>query len=113
VYHNEPQLDRTPAYGNRHYWLDIGDNADGGQFVLGRPNNRHARSKDPRLPTVADLFPEIVNAPMDKKDRLPSCSALEALQRQKPFINQTLAYQALAMLASLPLWPAFVRRWVR
>jgi hypothetical protein len=38
---------------------------------------------------------------MDKKDKLPSCSAIEALQRQEPFINQTLAYQALAMLARL------------
>jgi hypothetical protein len=37
----------------------------------------------------------------DKKDRLPPCSAFEALERQEPFVNQTLAYQALAMLARL------------
>jgi hypothetical protein len=47
------------------------------------------------------LFPEIVKPGLDKNDNLPSCSAVEALQRQEPFINQTLAYHALAMLARL------------
>ncbi|HJX84651.1 MAG TPA: PRTRC system ThiF family protein [Candidatus Angelobacter sp.] len=91
----------SQAYWNSQYWLDIGNNADSGQFVLGQPANRNAKNQGLRLPTVADLFPEIVNPKMDKKDRLPSCSAIEALQRQEPFINQTLAYQALAMLARL------------
>ena len=50
---------------------------------------------------MAELFPEIVDAKLDKKDKLPACSAVEALDRQEPFINQTLAYQALAMLARL------------
>jgi hypothetical protein len=35
------------------------------------------------------------------KDRVPPCGALEALERQEPFVNQTLAYQKLAMLARL------------
>jgi hypothetical protein len=35
------------------------------------------------------------------EDPLPSCSAREALDRQEPFINQTLASAALAMLARL------------
>lgn len=92
---------RSPAYGNCHYWLDIGNNADSGQFVLGQPDNGHSRNSPLRLPTVADLFPEIVDPTLDKQDHLPSCSAIEALQRQEPFINQTLAYQALAMLSRL------------
>jgi hypothetical protein len=54
-----------------------------------------------RLPTAAELFPELVNPKIDKKDKLPSCSALEALERQEPFVNQAVAYQALAMLARL------------
>ena len=91
----------SQAYWNSQYWLDIGNNADSGQFVLGQPDNRKAKNEGLRLPTVADLFPEIVDPKMDKKDRLPSCSAIEALQRQEPFVNQTLAYQALAMLARL------------
>ena len=35
------------------------------------------------------------------EDDLPSCSAREALERQEPFINQTLAASALAMLSRL------------
>ena len=33
-----------------------------------------------------------------KEDDQPSCSTAEALTRQEPFINQNLAYQALAMM---------------
>jgi hypothetical protein len=54
-----------------------------------------------RLPTAAELFPEFVDPRLDKKDTHPSWSAIEALERQEPFVNQTLAYQALAMLARL------------
>jgi sulfur-carrier protein adenylyltransferase/sulfurtransferase len=36
-----------------------------------------------------------------KEDDQPSCSAIEALMRQEPFINQNLAYQALGMLTQL------------
>jgi hypothetical protein len=35
------------------------------------------------------------------EEELPSCSAVEALERQEPFIYQTLASSALVMLAHL------------
>ena len=89
------------AYWNCHYWLDLGNNADSGQFVLGQPENQRNKARDMRLPTAPELFSELINQKLDKKDRLPRCSALEALERQEPFVNQTLAYQALAMLARL------------
>jgi PRTRC genetic system ThiF family protein len=82
------------------YWLDLGNSASTGQFVLGEPNNAVNRRKKNRLPTVAELYPEIL-APDDKHDQQPACSAAEALTRQEPFINQNLAYQALAMLTQL------------
>jgi hypothetical protein len=69
--------------------------------VLGQPENPKNKSRELRLPTAAELFPELVDPKLDRKDRLPSCSAVEALDRQEPFVNQTLAYQALAMLARL------------
>ena len=94
-------MTRTQTYWNCHYWLDLGNNADSGQFVLGQPENQRNKARDLRLPTASELFPELINAKLDKKDRLPPCSALEALERQEPFVNQTLAYQALAMLARL------------
>jgi PRTRC genetic system ThiF family protein len=87
----------TCAFGKAHYWLDLGNNADTGQFVLGEPPRPNQSGV--RLPNVADLFPEIIDPGLDAKDKLPSCSALEALESQSPFINQTLAYQALALLA--------------
>jgi hypothetical protein len=49
---------------------------------------------------VSELYPEIIDAEAGE-DPLPSCSAVEALDRQEPFINQTLASSALAMLARL------------
>jgi len=94
-------MTRTSTYWNCHYWLDLGNNADSGQFVLGQPENHKNKAQDSRLPTAPELFPELIDAKVDKKDKLPPCSVLEALERQEPFVNQTLAYQALAMLARL------------
>jgi PRTRC genetic system ThiF family protein len=95
------ELIKSPLFKECAYWLDIGNTADGGQFVLGQPKNNRNRRTPRRLPTVAELFPEIVNSGLDENDNLPSCSAAEALVRQEPFINQTLAHHALAMLARL------------
>jgi PRTRC genetic system ThiF family protein len=82
------------------YWLDLGNGASSGQFVLGQPDNAINRKKKNRLPTVAEMFPEILSGD-DKQDTQPACSAAEALTRQEPFINQNLACQALAMLTQL------------
>jgi PRTRC genetic system ThiF family protein len=82
------------------YWLDLGNNASSGQFVLGQPLNARNRRKAERLRTVSELYPEIADATVGE-DPLPSCSAVDALERQEPFINQTLSASALAMLARL------------
>jgi PRTRC genetic system ThiF family protein len=90
----------TKTRNRTAYWLDLGNNAASGQFVLGQPLNARNRRKAGRLRTVSELYPEIINAEAGE-DPLPSCSAVEALDRQEPFINQTLASAALAMLARL------------
>jgi PRTRC genetic system ThiF family protein len=82
------------------YWLDLGNNAAAGQYVLGQPLNARNRRKAERLRTVSELYPEVIDVGVGE-DPLPSCSAVEALDRQEPFINQTLASSALAMLAQL------------
>jgi PRTRC genetic system ThiF family protein len=82
------------------YWLDLGNNSSSGQFVLGQPLNGRNRRETDRLRCVSELYPEIADA-AGGEDPLPSCSAVEALERQEPFINQTLAASALAMLARL------------
>jgi hypothetical protein len=51
-------------------------------------------------PSFAELFPEIVEPDPDSDD-LPSGSAAEALDRQEPFVNPTLANHGLALLARL------------
>ena len=37
------------------YWLDLGNNASSGQFILGQPENRVNQKKKHRLPTVTEL----------------------------------------------------------
>jgi hypothetical protein len=71
------------------YWLDVGNNADSGQFILGGPPNDRNRRSRLRLRSAAELYPEIVDASLDNEGE-PSCSAIEALERQEPFINSTL-----------------------
>jgi hypothetical protein len=68
--------------------------------VMGRKNRISARAQETRLPTVFELYPEIADATLGESP-LPSCSAVEALDRQEPYINQTLAVSSLAMLARL------------
>src|SRR5258708_24041262 len=92
---------RSAACGRCYYALDIGNNYDSGQFILGQPKNSRNNKSRLRLPTVAELFPEIIDPKLDEGDNLPSCSDIQALVKQAAFINQTLAYQALAMLAKL------------
>ena len=82
------------------YLLDIGNLADGGQFILGEPLNQRNRRAGLRLRTTAELYPEIVDPTLDD-DTEPSCSAIEALERQSAFINSVLAQHALALLARL------------
>ena len=44
------------------YWLDLGNDAASGQFVLGQPLNARNRRKADRLRTVSELFSEIADA---------------------------------------------------
>jgi PRTRC genetic system ThiF family protein len=82
------------------YWLDIGNSADSGQFVLGQPWNGRNRRSAARLRTAPEVLPEIVESSLDDDGAL-SCSAVDALERQEAFLNQTLAHHALGLLARL------------
>ena len=90
----------TRRNANAIYWLDLGNGSSSGQYVIGQPRNGVNRQSKGRLRTVSEMFPEIVDVATGEDD-LPSCSAAEALERQEPFINQTLAASALAMLSRL------------
>jgi PRTRC genetic system ThiF family protein len=92
--------DAVSKWSTVSYALDLGNNADSGQFILGEPLNGRNRRSRLRLRSAWELFPEIVNPTLDD-DGQPSCSAAPALERQEPFINSTLAQHALALLARL------------
>ena len=91
---------RSGHWRNIRYWLDLGNNASNGQFVLGQPLNDINRRSRTRLRTVTELFPSIMDTSKGEGS-LPSCSAAEALERQEPFVNNVLASTALAMLTRL------------
>lgn len=87
--------------GNRtYYYLDIGNDAATGQYVLGQPINATNQRTVERLRCVNELYPEIADTRLGE-DPFPSCSALEAIERQEPYLNQALASSALAMIARL------------
>lgn len=70
-----------------HYWLDLGNEKDFGQVVLGGEG----------LPTCVDVFGKY---PKDKKGA-PTCSMATSLKHQDLFINQYVATVALDMLWNL------------
>ncbi len=92
--------DAVGKWSREQYWLDLGNDAESGQFILGEPLNERNRRSKLRLRSAVELYPEICDPSLDN-DAEPSCSAVEALERQSPFINATLAQHALALLARL------------
>jgi len=91
---------KTGPWRRVAYWLDIGNNASNGQFVIGQPLNDVNRQSRTRLRTVTELFPSIMDTSLGEGS-LPSCSAAEALERQEPFVNNVLATSALSMMTRL------------
>jgi hypothetical protein len=51
------EITKSPLLKECVYWLDFGNTADSGQFVLGQPKNDRNRKTPGRLPPVAELFP--------------------------------------------------------
>jgi PRTRC genetic system ThiF family protein len=90
----------TAGLSSVGYWLDVGNGSSSGQFVLGEPQNARNKRSRTRLRTVAELYPEVADPALDG-DNEPSCSAIEALDRQEPYVNAVLAQHALALLAGL------------
>jgi len=80
------------------YWLDLGNRARDGQFLIGCP--RWGSDKNSRLPTILEAFPELADDSLPDDDA-PSCSIAEALERQSLFVNRVLASHALATLFDL------------
>lgn len=86
---------------SRAYWLDCGNALDSGQVVLGELGSEALMKKQERLPTVADLFPEMVDPSLDATDDAPSCSVADALRKQSLVINMAMATEAFNLLWTL------------
>ena len=84
-----------------HLWIDTGNGAASGQFVMGEPLRRDRKDRSTRLPCIDELFPQMIRASLDKRDSLPACSAAGSLLLQEPYINQSIAQLVLGMLARL------------
>lgn len=83
--------------GETIYHADLGNTRDCGQVVLGCPPGHYNPHKRDRLRTALELFPELVDASLPEDDT-PSCSTMEALDKQDLFVNDTLVTSALALL---------------
>lgn len=85
------------------YWLDLGNRAADGQMVLGVPHwDKAHKAYTFRLPTVLELFPDLVTASKKfDEDDAPSCSLAQALERQHLFVNQAVVTAALQLLWQL------------
>ena len=81
------------------YWLDLGNRASDGQYLIGCPSRAAAKDR-PRLPTVLEYFPELADDSVPDDDA-PSCSVAEALERQSLFVNRVMASHALLLLFDL------------
>lgn len=78
-------------------WLDLGNDLQQGQAVLGQPLGHGERNWRYRLPTVLELFPALAD-PKLLEDDAPSCSLAEAIERQDLFINELLVGAAANLL---------------
>jgi hypothetical protein len=68
----DSRTSRRQITSNSAFWkCYLGNNAECGQFVLGQPENANNKKLRQRLPTVAELYPEIVNPKLDKRQTAP------------------------------------------
>lgn len=68
------------------YFISSGNLSHTGQVVLGQPLGYYNRQKRDRLRTAYELFPELCDTKVPEDDT-PSCSTLEALERQDLLVN--------------------------
>jgi PRTRC genetic system ThiF family protein len=84
-------------YQKRKYWIDCGNTHEMGQVILGtigvidQPNMEGINTVD-MLPSIMDIYnPKDFEVAKAEEDVTPSCSTYEAIERQDPFINSTIA----------------------
>lgn len=98
TYNNE-FLYKGERYDHRikpYYWMDLGNDADYGQVIMGSKSNEvKAKDNVQKLPTIIDVMGEDLG---EGKTDTPSCSLAEALGRQDLSINTAVAAHGFAIL---------------
>lgn len=92
------------AYGRserrNYYWMDIGNSKSTGQIILGSrgyiEQPKKIKNAINKLRTITDLIPNLQKH--EDKDKTPSCSLAEALNKQDLFINSIMAQYAVNIL---------------
>lgn len=82
------------------YWLDCGNDRDHGQVILGEIDGHMGRDIPP-LPTVVDIFPDMLERAEDEEEEPESCTLPDALSRQRLFINRRAALEAADLIEHL------------
>lgn len=86
------------------YWLDCGNGETTGQVVLGEPEwlgDICEFDRKPRLHTIVDLFPEMLENASNEEPDPDSCTLAVALGRQSLTINRWMATAAFELLWQL------------
>lgn len=88
---------------NASYWLDLGNGLTTGQVILGEPRRygELPKTRPLRLPTVVDLYPDLLDESIPEDDSIPTCSLAEALERQDLFVCRSVVTFAANLLWNL------------
>jgi PRTRC genetic system ThiF family protein len=85
------------------YWLDLGNNEQDGQVVLGTPRSPRAdqaSGENARLPCVTELYPELLDT-RQPDENVHSCSVRLSLAAQGLFVNDFVVRYAAQLLYEL------------
>lgn len=80
---------------NNIYWIDTGNTFDKGQIIMG--------SHQMQLRTVIDIYPDMKKH--ESKDKTPSCSLAEALDKQHLMINTLIAHATAELVWDITTKP--------
>lgn len=90
-------------YAKRYYWMDTGNGKDFGQVILStihhidQPQVNDFTTVDV-LPSVIDIFGDILKDDTKELQGMESCSFAESIQQQDLFINDSISTAAAKML---------------
>ncbi len=102
---NELKIDKGYYRNQYKYWLDLGNSQFSGQVLLSTIGNIKQPQSEKyetveNLPFVTEEFGELLKQ-SEQEDDTPSCSLVEALEKQDLYINSVLAQMGSSLLWNL------------